>query len=465
MAPVTDAAGRDRAQIVLIGALTLAVSLVALAVVLNSAIYTENLASRSGDAGVGAAVDVRESVRDGVGGVTDSVNRNRAGDDYATLSGTHLPTAMADWRPMAVRHQAVAGRTFRVARVGNTEGTRIAQHSVGTFTPGTPGANPLGYGAPNWLVAAPVEVRQFQLADVSAADLAETAPVSDPTTADSDVFIVDVRDAADADRWQVGVYRNTNDGDIELTVWDADSGSHVGSCATSDSTATVDLTGATLDGEHCEALGFLGELDGPARIFYANGDAIQGTYALTVDRAGHATGDPLKDRVDDVNYGLHCAGPTYADSPGGGSPFATAAIYSTTVNLRYVSESVTYETEVRAASGEPGPAPEHPRLTDLTVTDVSGTDATFDVSWTVADPNADLDSVTVELEQGGTTVDAPPAVGVGGETDSGSVTVSDSGGGGNTYTVVVEVADGAGHVRSNSEAHQADGEGATGCPP
>ncbi|WP_435179152.1 DUF7261 family protein [Halorussus sp. AFM4] len=463
MAPVTDPAGRDRAQIVLIGALTLAVSLVAVAVVLNSAIYTENLASRSGDAGVGAGVDARESVRDGVGGLTDRVNENHAGDDYAALYGTGLPTALADWRPMAVRHQVVAGRTFRVTRAGGMEGTRIAQDGVGEFTPRTSGANPLGYGAPNWLVAAPVEVRQFRLADVSAADLTGTTPVSDPT-ATADVFVVDVRDAADSDRWQVGVYRNTNDGDIELTVWDADSGSHVGSCATSDSTASVDLTGATLDGEHCDALGFLGELDGPARIFYANGDAIRGTYELTVDRAGHRTDAPLKDRVDAVNYGRHCAGPTYADGPGS-EPYAAAAVYSATVEFRYVSESVTYETDVRAARGEPGPGATRPVVTDFEVSDPTADDGAFTVDWAVADPNGDLASLEIELlDTGGDVVASATQSLSGAEAGPGSATLTDTGSVDATYDVRITVTDAAGHERGATERHDDDGD-ESGCPP
>ncbi|WP_135826947.1 DUF7261 family protein [Halorussus ruber] len=456
---------RDRGQLVLVGALTLAVSLVVLAVVLNSAIYTENLASRSSEAGTSAAVDARESVRDGVGGVTDHVNRNHAGADYTELADTHLPAALAEWRPLVVRQQVVSGRTLRVARVDNTEGTRIADESAGEFRPQTSGANPLGYGDPNWLVADSVEVRNFLLGQISASDLTSASAPFDPE--DAGTFFVEVRERGGSEEWQVALYEDG--GSVGVLVWDEDPAEAdeeaIGSCQTP-GPATVDLTGASLGGESCEALSFFEEAQSPLDIYYVNGDDAVGTYELVVDRAGHATSDALKNRVDAENYGRHCDGPTYADSPSN-DPYAAAAVYSTTVDFRFASESVTYETEVRAANGEPGPAPKHPRVTGLSVTDNSDPDgdASFAVNWEVADPNADLDSVTVELRQGGSPVDAPPSVSVGGASDSGSVTLSDSNGGGGTYTVVVTVTDDAGHSRTDAETHAADGDGGTGCPP
>jgi hypothetical protein len=451
--------GRDRAQLVLVGALTLAVSLVVLAVVLNSAIYTENLASRSGESGAGAAVDVRESVRDGVGGLTDRVNENHAGDDYATLSGTHFSTAMAEWKPMVARQLVASGRTLRVSRAGNTEGTRIADESVGSFSPSATSGFEPSYSEYDWMVASTVEVRHFRLYGISATDLADETASFDPDA--QGTFFVEVHETGGSDKWQVGLY--DAGGSVGVMVWDEDQGSPVGSCQAG-SSAIVDLTEATLDGQHCEALSFFEEAQGPLDVYYFNGDEVVGTYELTVDRVGHATSDALKNRVDSVNYGRHCEGPTYADTPGN-NPYASAAIYSATVDVRYVSESVTYETDVRAARGEPGPAAEYPRLVDVIVTDTSGTDATFDVSWEVTDPNADLDSVTVELRQSGSPVHSPPAVGVGGASDSGSVTVSDSNGDGETYTIVVTVTDDDGHARTDAETHAADGTTGTGCPP
>ncbi|NHN58345.1 MULTISPECIES: hypothetical protein [Halorussus] len=461
MAPVTDAGGRDRGQLVLVGALTLAVSLVAVAVVLNSAIYTENLASRSDDAGVGAAVDVRESVRDGVGGLTDRANENHAGDDYATLYGTRLPTALADWRPMAVRHRAVAGRTFRVTRARGMEGTRIAQDGVAEFTPRTAGADPLGYAAPNWLVAAPVEVRQFRLAEVSASDLTGASAPFDPETA-SDVFYVEVREATGSNEWQVALY--DAGGGVGVMVRDEDQESAVGSCA-ADGTATVDLTGATVDGRACEPLSFLDEANGPVAVYYVNGDDVAGTYELTVDRAGHRTDDPLKDRVDDANYGLHCEGPTYADGPGSGSPYATAAVYSATVEFRYDSESVTYETDVRAAAGEPGPGATRPVVTHFKVTDPTADDGAFTVDWAVADPNGDLDSLEIELLDTAGTVVASTTQGLSGaEAGPGSATLTDAGAADSTYDVRITVTDAAGNERGATERHDDDGD-ESGCPP
>lgn len=452
MAAVEGRVDRDRAQMVLIGALALAVSLVVLAVVLNSAIYTENLATRSSEAGVGSAVDAKEDVRDGVGGIADRVNENHSGKEFDALNDTYLPTAMDDWRPLVARHLAVYGRTVGIGVANNTEGTRIADaNQTSDFLPLT---NSADYSDGRWMVTAPAKIRSFHITDVSVANLSSPSPPpTDPKG--SGAFYAEVQEVQDGGHtWRVAVYENG--GNVEIAVYNA-SNDTTRTCSTP-GPATIDLTGGTLNGKACPALTFFEDIDGLAKVHYVNGGNITGTYELTVDRVGHSPGDSLKDQVDIANYGNQCSGPTYSDSTDT-SPFATAAIYSTTVDFRYVSQSVTYDTQIRAANDEPGPKAEHPRVTNLTVTDNSGdSDASFDISWDVADPNGDLDTVTAKLEDEGVSTSTD----VSGGSASGSVTLSKSGGAGNTYTVVVEVTDDEGHSRSASEIHTA---GDAGCPP
>ena len=66
--PATDGR-RDRAQLMLVTALALAVVLVVLVLLVNTAIYTENLATRGVDVGADDALEHRAAVVDGVGGV------------------------------------------------------------------------------------------------------------------------------------------------------------------------------------------------------------------------------------------------------------------------------------------------------------------------------------------------------------------------------------------------------------
>lgn len=457
MAAVGDRVVRNRAQVVLIGALALAVSLVVLAVVLNSAIYTENLATRSNDPGTGTAVDVRESVRAGVGGITDGVNEGHAGDEYATLYGSHLPAAMDEWRPMAVRHRVASGQTFRVATVAGREGTRIAdEDSTSEFLPLGPGADSLGYSDPSWMVTAPAEVRSFHIADVDTGDVPSASP-TDPKGAGTDVFYAEVQEVqGSGDVWRVAVYENSNN-NVEVLVYKVGTGV-VGTCSTP-GPARIDLTGATVNSERCRPLTFFAEVDGLSEIHYVNGGNIAGTYELTVDQVGHDSGDPLKDIVDSTNYGDQCSEQTYADSVGT-SPYAVAGIYSTTVDFRYVSQSVTYETEVRAAHDEAGTSVEHPAVTDFSVTDNSdGTDAVFDISWSASDPNSDSLTVTVELHNvDDSTTNTYTVTG-------GSAVLQESDDHGDEYEVTLTVNDGT-NSRSITETHVADCDGyGSGCPP
>lgn len=459
-----DGAGDSRGQMVLVGALALAVSLVVLAVVLNSAIYTENLATRSSEVGAGDAADVRTDVRAGAGGIVDYVNRVHAGDDFAALyagGSSHYATAVDEWRPMAGDHVAVSGRSLAVGDARAMEGTRIADDDAGTdFTPRTAGADALGITYPdtNWLVAGQVEVRRFRMAEVPVGSLTSASP-TDPLAA-TGVFFVEVRDTADGDAWRVAVYEN-GAGNVEVLVYDVDAATVVGTCSTPASPTTIDFTGASLGGEPCNPLGFLGDVDGLAQVYYVDAEEIRGTYELTVDRAGDDGGDPLKDRVDATNYGDQCSGPSYFDDPpgaGGGNPYAAAAIYSNTLDFEYASQSVTYDTDVRVAPAEPGPAATFPVVTGFTVSDVSGgTDAVFDLSWTTAEPNGDSVAVEVRLRNlvDGTTNTYP----VGG----GSATITESGDFGDSYRVTLVATDGS-NSRAVTETHDVDGDD-SGCPP
>ena len=60
--------GRNRGQLVLLSGLVLATIFVALVLILNSAIYTENLATRNDGVPTTDAIEYRENTRQGSGG-------------------------------------------------------------------------------------------------------------------------------------------------------------------------------------------------------------------------------------------------------------------------------------------------------------------------------------------------------------------------------------------------------------
>jgi hypothetical protein len=81
----------DRGQLILLGGLTLAVLLVGLAVILNAAIYSENLASRGDAIGADDALVFRDETETAVSGLIAGVNAD------STLGESELRTAIADW--------------------------------------------------------------------------------------------------------------------------------------------------------------------------------------------------------------------------------------------------------------------------------------------------------------------------------------------------------------------------------
>jgi len=80
----------DRGQIILIAALALAVTFIGLALVVNSAIYTQNLASRGEVAGSNDALEMRAMVETNVGQGVTAANR------YNHSSQTALETGLRE---------------------------------------------------------------------------------------------------------------------------------------------------------------------------------------------------------------------------------------------------------------------------------------------------------------------------------------------------------------------------------
>ena len=70
----------ERGQLLLIGAFIIAVSFVVLALVVNSAIFTENLATRDEVAGSGDALEYRQEVTQSGGDVLTEINQNNSID-------------------------------------------------------------------------------------------------------------------------------------------------------------------------------------------------------------------------------------------------------------------------------------------------------------------------------------------------------------------------------------------------
>ncbi|QLG26492.1 hypothetical protein HUG10_02580 [Halorarum halophilum] len=311
--------GADRGQLMLVGALALAVLFVSFAFLLNAAIYTETIASRGTGVEADTVVGYRNAAVDATGGTIDrlSAGENRS---YDSLHG-NLTTAVGDWDRGTARQYAIEGDAPSVEVVSVTNGTRVVQNGTRNFTDAD--------GAANWTLAEDVRTRNYTMT-VEGNDLAQSSQ-SDVLNGNTDgAFNFTFENASG----NYSIYVYESGGEVELRAEDPD-GNDVGSCTRSSGQVEVDFTAGTVDGADCDALDFYRALEGSYELRYANADHVSGTYATTVD-AEH-----------DELVGGHYA------AYGGDGPFRSTAIYAVDIEVVLRSASVYYRNEGTVAPGAP----------------------------------------------------------------------------------------------------------------
>ena len=315
----------SRGQLLLVTSLAIAALLVSLALLLNTAIYTENLATRSADPGSANAVSYQRDVVQGVGGIVRYANAHHAQNESALAAA--LTASVAVWDNATARHAAVDANAAGVSVASANEmpviryGTQVVLNRTRNFT----AAN----GRADWNLTTGVApdrgLRAFRLS-VRPDNLSSTPNGS---------FRVDVTDADQT--WRVHVYGNTSA--VRVAVYNGTTGSLTTdancSAAPTDGTVTVDLTAGTVGGRECAPLSVFSDVDDAFDVAYRNADAIEGTYSVAVNRSTLG-GD---------------AGVYHARSSGN-APYAAPAVYAVSVDVAFTSQRVTYTTTLRVAPGE-----------------------------------------------------------------------------------------------------------------
>ncbi|WP_424019436.1 DUF7261 family protein [Halorientalis pallida] len=311
---MADLRSDDRAQVLLVAGFVLAASFVALTLVLNSVIYTENLATRGDDAGGGDAISYRNDVADGLESVVESVNRN--GSTQSVLRDK-LSRAVVSTSRRAAQFQVLRGISANATLVSVEWGTRIGQNrTTGNFTNSTVPAS--ADVASDWTVATGVAATRsarFNVTDSSELALDTGSPLEFRVT--------------DGSTWTLTLFKNVSDGSVTAIEVDPPSGPSRVCSAGSD--PTVGLTAGTFNGTDCPALDYGEGVAAPYDIEVRNGRQFQGTYSLVVRDA----------TIDSTNYG------TAPDVP-----FALPAVYEATVHVEYQSTSLSYATDTRVRPGE-----------------------------------------------------------------------------------------------------------------
>jgi hypothetical protein len=329
MADVSDSdtgrlgGARSRAQLFLVGALALAVVFITLAVLLNTAIYTENLATRSDGVGTTDLIEYQGAAAGHADATMRSVNR-RNNTTYAALEANYSES-VGTWSDLVSTHKAAHSHVVATTVEGTTRGARIVQDTNRSFTDRS--------GVPDWELAADANARAFSL-EVDRASLNRT----DAGNLTSDApFTVAVTE--NGSTYHTYVYRDSTDTNrINVTVTEP-GGNVLGTCSAATSRARLDVTDARFVGDACAPLSFLADLDGGYDIAYEDGANAEGVYRLVVDRP----------------YGEVRDGGTHYHAVGGGSsPVLARALYAANVSISYRTPEAYYQSEFRVAPGEAG---------------------------------------------------------------------------------------------------------------
>lgn len=310
---------RDRGQLILVAGLVLAVLFVSLALLVNTAIYTENTATR-GNAPGASALEYQGAAVTTVGGLIDAQNDDEDAnardviDDGISSTGERLDDQFAR-----------RGATKELGINETTDGFLIVQRDSGNFTNRD--------GDTDYTHVDDVQATRNFVFEI---DQASTS--SNP---DFHAVLNDTNSGTNESRYYI--YEDGGNITVRLEIEDT-GGVEQMECSIQHNAenVTVDLTEAELESNQetvlCRDFEWPEEYDA---IEYRNADDGFGTYRFTVDAD---ESNLVIDTLDDL-LGLGLTDPD--------GPYAIKAVYDVTLDIRYDSPAVSYETTVRVAPGEP----------------------------------------------------------------------------------------------------------------
>ena len=443
----------ERGQLLIIGALVLATVLVGLALVLNSAIYAENVATRQG-ADAGSAVELRAEANVTAGSAIADINANNGANvTYGGLE-SELDARMADWQRGMRSRQSRSGRWLRVDRTGVTHGWRVMQTNPDrNFTAGgTAGMA----GEESWLVAAGVQqVGRFDQ-NLSRQSLYSAGYGTTEAALANSSYHIAIDEPGASGLWRVYVFQGVGTKNVYVLTEEPDENfvgntdAYVNFAAGSCSHRTTEwvemkLRGGTFGGAPCDELGFFDRLNASYDIYYnetaesneslAQVNRSMGTYDLFVG-ATDVWGNPYYPGSNDQ------------------SPFRRTALYDASYDVGYESGEVDYETTITTAPDRSVVAVSRPTAS-FTATYDSGT-GSYEVDWSASDPDANLDNVELLLYKNGSNVEPVDStnVSVSGGSASGATDLG-PGVSGTEYDIYLVATDGTGATTTLKETDTA----------
>lgn len=255
----------DRGQIILIAGFALAVIFVALALIVNSAIFTENLATRGETTGGSDALIERHQMEVNVGTIIGSVN-----DDTTATPLNETNQSVANMTLQGGIQNAERGRIVTADVVGDSEylnGHIYQENGSREYVTAT--------GTPDWVVADDADrIRnaEFNISTDSLANVSKGGRIS--------AFNFVITDGSD--EWRMAVYepQETNAYDANITVDDPGGGTDTFS--TSGDFVLINVTDETVGGAAFAELGDYSSLSSN-RTQFENGVEANGTYNISLE--------------------------------------------------------------------------------------------------------------------------------------------------------------------------------------
>lgn len=312
----------DRSQILLVAAVLLAVTFVSLALVVNSAIFTGNLATRGETTGASDALTYRHEVADSAEGLVLEVNEQNTSDLVDNVD--------ASLGNVSAQGGLQNARRARVVTVDLDSSSPIVEARVQGNQTDDPYTN--ASGERDWTLAT----------DADRVVRGEFNVTSLGTDNESHAYHLYINGSSGS-YWEMAVFDSAADAsDRNITV--RDDGGSLSECSFDPSPGTnftINLTAGEVtdsDGStHCP-----GALDSSERTYegfsernvaYGEANNVTGNYTVTLERDGEA---PV---VDENNFD-------------GTSPTVTVRIDVLDIEYTYESQSLHYSTTITIRPGE-----------------------------------------------------------------------------------------------------------------
>jgi hypothetical protein len=312
-----DRSGRDRGQLMLIGAVAIAFVIIGLVVVVNTALVGGGTSGVAPAAESSEAVEFNDQVRRDLRETTIRVNQAAVYDDRNDLT-TAMEENVSTYSGLVAESYATGGPTSVSVEYNYAErnGTRVVQAEDGSFTrtgSPTPGTD----WRPLQAVGSPEPVTWLVL-NLDAQNVSDSAP-----------FEVVVTDE-NGDEARIFVERNSSPGrqvlavDIRTDLPGTDDDTDTVTCSASNGRVLLDLLDGSSLGRDC-SFNTTGPLDGPYReVEFRNGDRAAGKWSLVTD-------DPSNTLAD-------CGSLASL-----GEPCNTPVVLEANVTTTYATEGLRYE--------------------------------------------------------------------------------------------------------------------------